>query len=146
VARGDAFLVGEAGKIPGRLQLLERALIEMKGRNKRTDNWAKRFTKGKRPSSGALDLRDKGRPVTIGLEPAAGVPAKRIEWQEGEESGLSRQQLGTLRSKFPGVDIREMERQFMAWKEAKGVGAGVSAENYSAALSGFIKQKLKRGA
>src|SRR6516225_8790620 len=31
VPRGDALLVAEAGKITGRLQLFERALIEMKG-------------------------------------------------------------------------------------------------------------------
>jgi hypothetical protein len=108
-------------------------------------NWAKRFTKGKEPSSGALELRDRGGPLTIALEPSARVvPAKRIEWRDGEESGLSRQQLGPLRSRFPGVDIREMEKQFIAWMDAKG-GAGVSAENYCAALGGFIKQKLKRG-
>src|SRR6516165_4224794 len=31
VPRGDAFVRAEAGKVPGRLQLLERALVEMKG-------------------------------------------------------------------------------------------------------------------
>jgi hypothetical protein len=107
-------------------------------------NWAKRFTKGKQPSSGALELRDTGGPLAIGLEPSARVPAKRAEWQEGEKSRLSRQQLRVMLGNFPGVDIREMEKQFVAWKEEKG-GAGISAENYCAAMNAFIRKKLKRG-
>jgi hypothetical protein len=73
------------------------------------------------------------------------VPAKPVEWREGEASGLSRQQLGVMRSVFPGVDIREMEKQFVAWKEERG-GAGVSPENYCSALNGFIRKQLKRKA
>jgi hypothetical protein len=107
-------------------------------------NWAKRFTKGKQPSSGALELRRDEGEGKIKLEAPQRVPAKAIEWGKGEASGLSRQQLGVMRSLFPGVDIRDMEKQFIAWKEAKG-GAGVSAENYCNALNEFIRKELKRG-
>jgi hypothetical protein len=47
-----------------------------------------------------------------------------------------------MRAAFPGTDIREMESQFVAWNVEKGV----EPENYSGALYGFIKQKLKRDA
>ena len=79
------------------------------------------------------------------LEPSQPVPAKPIEWRKGEVSGLSRQQLGVMRSVFPGVDIREMEKHFIAWKEERG-GAGVSPENYCSALNGFIRKRLKQKA
>jgi Initiator Replication protein len=107
-------------------------------------NWAKRFTKGKQPSSGALDLRGEGE-VTVKLEPSQRVPAKPVEWEKGEASGLSRQQLSTMQATFPGVDIREMEKQFAAWREERR-GDGVSAENYCGALNGFIRKQLKRKA
>jgi hypothetical protein len=69
----------------------------------------------------------------------------RIEWGKSEASGLSRQQLGVMHGLFPGVDIQEMEKQFVAWKDANN-GAGVSAENYCNALNEFIRKQLKRKA
>jgi hypothetical protein len=39
-----------------------------------------------------------------------------------------------------GLDIREMEKQFVAWNSEKGG----TAENFVGALYGFIKQKVKR--
>ena len=62
----------------------------------------------------------------------------------GREKPIERQQLRVMLGNFPGVDIREMEKQFVAWKEEKG-GAGISAENYCAAMNAFIRKKLKRG-
>jgi hypothetical protein len=49
-------------------------------------------------------------------------------------------QFGYLRPKFPGIDIDEMEKQFVAWNKDNGT----EPENYVAALFGFIKQKVKR--
>ena len=49
-------------------------------------------------------------------------------------------QFGSLRAKFPGIDIDEMEKQFVAWNKDNGS----EPENYVAALFGFIKQKVKR--
>jgi hypothetical protein len=55
-------------------------------------------------------------------------------------SGLTEAQINSLRAKFPGIDIHEMERQFVEWNAEKGG----EPENYTGALYGFIKQKLKR--
>jgi hypothetical protein len=45
-----------------------------------------------------------------------------------------------MRSAFPGIDILEMELQFVAWNSEKGI----TPENYVPALYGFIRQKVKR--
>jgi hypothetical protein len=55
-------------------------------------------------------------------------------------SGLKEQQFNSLRASFPGVDIGEMERQFVQWNTEKGG----EPENYTAALFGFIRAKVKR--
>jgi len=57
-------------------------------------------------------------------------------------SGLKESQFSTLRASFPGIDIEEMERQFVAWNDDRGT----TPENYVAALYGFIKRKLEREA
>jgi hypothetical protein len=53
---------------------------------------------------------------------------------------LTQAQYGSLRDKFPGIDIVEMEKQFVEWNSEKGV----TPDNYVSALYGFIKQKVKR--
>jgi hypothetical protein len=55
-------------------------------------------------------------------------------------SGLKEHQFNSLRARFPGVDIGEMERQFVQWNAEKGG----EPENYTAALFGFIRAKVKR--
>jgi hypothetical protein len=56
------------------------------------------------------------------------------------QSGISEQQFKTLRSSFPGIDLQEMEKQFVAWNADKGT----TPDNYLGALYGFIRQKLRR--
>jgi hypothetical protein len=74
------------------------------------------------------------------IAPGAGrVPAKSVELPARGYSGLTEAQLGSLRAKFPGIDIDEMEKQFVEWVSEKG-----TPENYVSALYGFIKQKVKR--
>jgi hypothetical protein len=57
-------------------------------------------------------------------------------------SALRGDQFNSLRSAFPGIDIQEMEAQFVAWNEEKGT----TPDNYLGALYGFIRQKLRREA
>lgn len=57
-------------------------------------------------------------------------------------SGLKEAQYQSLRSKFPEIDIHEMELQFVQWNTDNGV----TPENYVGALYGFIKSKLRREA
>jgi hypothetical protein len=54
-------------------------------------------------------------------------------------SGLKDWQFQRMRSNFPGIDIQEMEKQFVEWVSEKG-----TPDNYFHALYGFIKQKVKR--
>jgi hypothetical protein len=69
------------------------------------------------------------------------LPPKPVELPAPGHSGLTGTQYNTMRRIFPGIDIDDMERQFVAWNEGKGGGA---LENYVGALTGFIKQKVKR--
>jgi Initiator Replication protein len=67
------------------------------------------------------------------------LPA-RVELPAKGHSSLTEAQFGSLRAKFPGIDIPEMEKQFVEWN----AGNSTEPENYVAALYGFIKQKVKR--
>ena len=66
----------------------------------------------------------------------------RVELPKPRHSALTDPQFKTLRASFPGIDIDEMERQFVEWLKEKREGVG--PENYSAALYGFIRKKLRR--
>jgi hypothetical protein len=55
-------------------------------------------------------------------------------------SGLKDDKYKVLVNTFPGIDIQEMEKQFVAWNAERGV----TPDNYSSALYGFIRNKLKR--
>jgi hypothetical protein len=55
-------------------------------------------------------------------------------------SGPTEAKFNSLRAKFPGIDIHEMESQFVAWNADKGT----EPQNYVGALYGFIKKKLER--
>jgi len=67
------------------------------------------------------------------------VPA-RVELPSRGRSALTEAQFNSLRGKVPGIDIQEMESQFVAWNTDNGS----EPENYVAALFGIIKQKVKR--
>jgi len=69
------------------------------------------------------------------------LPA-RVELPAKGYSSLIEAQFNSLRAKFPGIDVQEMERQFVEWNEAKGM----TPDNYCGALFGFIKQKVGRDA
>jgi broad specificity phosphatase PhoE len=71
---------------------------------------------------------------------APALPRLPVELPVKGHSGLTEAQFGSLRGKFPGIDIQEMETQFVAWNAANGV----TPENYTGALYGFIKQKVRR--
>jgi hypothetical protein len=71
---------------------------------------------------------------------APALPRLPVELPAKGHSSLTEAQFGSLRAKFPGVDIQEMEKQFVEWN----AGNGTEPENYVAALYGFIKQKLRR--
>jgi Initiator Replication protein len=68
------------------------------------------------------------------------VPPKPVALPAPGWSGLNEDQFKSLRKAFPGTDIQEMEKQFVAWNTEKGV----TPENYAGALYGFIKHKLRR--
>jgi hypothetical protein len=68
------------------------------------------------------------------------VPAKPVELPARGWSGLKEDQVNSLRKAFPGIDIDEMEKQFVAWNAEKGV----TPDSYTGALYGFIKQKVAR--
>jgi hypothetical protein len=70
------------------------------------------------------------------------IRAFRYFWPARGHSGLTEAQFGSLQGKFPGIDIQEMETQFVAWNGKNGS----EPENYVAALYGFIKQKVQRDA
>jgi hypothetical protein len=80
-----------------------------------------------------------GTVETVALGPLR-VPAKPVELPARGWSGLKEDQFRSLRKAFPGVDINEMEKQLVAWNAEKGV----TPENYTGALYGFIKQKVAR--
>jgi Initiator Rep protein, WH2/Initiator Replication protein, WH1 len=70
---------------------------------------------------------------------APGTVPPRVELPKDGWSGLTDYQLNRLRTNFPGIDIVEMEKQFVEWVSEKG-----TPDNYLSALFGFIRQKVKR--
>jgi hypothetical protein len=70
---------------------------------------------------------------------APGTVPPRVELPKPGYSSLTETQFQRLRAMYPGIDIDEMEKQFVEWVSEKG-----TPENYIGALSGFIKQKVKR--
>jgi hypothetical protein len=83
--------------------------------------------------------RLRGTVETIAPGPER-VPPKPPELPPPGHSGLKEDQYKALRAAFPGTDIQEMEKQFVAWNSEKGV----TPENYTGALYGFIRKKLTR--
>jgi hypothetical protein len=69
------------------------------------------------------------------------VPPKPVELPARGHRGLTDAQYNSMRRIFPGIDIDEMERQFVEWNRTKGDG---DLENYPGALTGFIRQKIRR--
>jgi Initiator Replication protein len=67
------------------------------------------------------------------------VPPPPAELPKPGWSGLKGGQLNSMRDKFPGIDIDEMERQFIEWVKPRG-----EPDNYASALYGFITKKLAR--
>ena len=67
------------------------------------------------------------------------LPA-RVELPVRGHSALREEQHKSLRSAFPGIDIDEMERQFVTWNDEKGV----TPDNYAGALHNFIRKKIAR--
>lgn len=63
-----------------------------------------------------------------------------VELPARGHSGLTQDQHGSLRKAFPGLDIDELERQFVEWNTAQGV----TPDNYVGALYGFIRKKRQR--
>ena len=57
---------------------------------------------------------------------APALPRLPVELPAKGHSSLSEAQFGSLRAKFPGVDIQEMETQFVEWN----AGNGTVPENY----------------
>ncbi|MBV9826043.1 MAG: replication initiation protein [Alphaproteobacteria bacterium] len=85
--------------------------------------------------------RLRGTVEHIAPAPPRIAPAKPVTpLPRRGHSGLKESQVGTLRAAFPGTDIDEMERQFVAWNEENGV----TPDSYMGALYGFIKKKLDR--
>jgi hypothetical protein len=66
------------------------------------------------------------------------LPSKPIELPAPGWSGLKEDQVKALRAAFPGIDIQEMEKQFVAWNAEKGI----TPDNYTGALYGFIKKQV----
>jgi Initiator Replication protein len=73
---------------------------------------------------------------------APGTVPPRVELPAPGWSGLKDDMYKSMRQKFPDIDIQEMEKQFVAWNAEKGV----TPDNYTGALYGFIKQKMRREA
>ena len=74
------------------------------------------------------------------VETVATNPPPPVALPAHGHSSLTEAQFKTMRAAFPGIDILEMELQFVAWNTEKGV----TPENYVGALYGFIKQKVNR--
>jgi hypothetical protein len=68
------------------------------------------------------------------------LPAPPARVTKASPSPLTDGQYTTLRKAFPGIDIDEMERQFVEWN----AGNGAALSNYVGALRGFITQKVQR--
>lgn len=71
----------------------------------------------------------------------AATTAKVVTLPQPGRTRLTESQYRSLRAKFPGIDIDEMERQFVDWVADRG-----EPENFTGALYGFIKQKLAKEA
>lgn len=84
--------------------------------------------------------RLRGTVETIAPGPEQRVPPKPVALPSPSHSGLTDAQFNTMRKAFPGIDIQEMELQFVAWNNEKGG----TPRDYIAALYGFIKQKIGR--
>jgi Initiator Replication protein len=80
-----------------------------------------------------------GTVETIAPGPARMLP-KPVELPAPGWSGLKEDMYRVMLNAFPGTDIAEMEKQFVAWNAEKGV----TPDSYTDALYGFIKKKLKR--
>ena len=108
--------------------------------------WAKNLEQKKamlkelRISRVGRKARLRGTVETIAAGPERAP--KPVELPKAGWSELNEDQFGTLRKAFPGTDIQEMEKQFVAWNAEKGV----TPDNYTGALYGFIKQKMRREA
>jgi hypothetical protein len=111
----------------------------------RLSGWVKNLDEKKatlkelRVSRVGRKARLRGTVETIAPGPER-VPPKPVELPAPGWSGLKEDQVKALRAAFPGTDIQEMEKQFVAWNAEKGV----TPENYTGALYGFIKKKLTR--
>jgi hypothetical protein len=68
------------------------------------------------------------------------VPPKPVALPARGSSGLKEDQFNAMRKAFPGIDIQEMEKQFVAWNAERGT----EPENYTSALYGFIRKKVER--
>lgn len=107
--------------------------------------WAKNLDEKKatlkelRVSRVGRRARLRGTVETIAPGPER-VPPKPVALPAPGHSGLKEDQYNALRASFPGIDIHEMETQFVAWNAEKGV----SLDSYMGALYGFIKAKVKR--
>ena len=65
---------------------------------------------------------------------------KPVELPAPGWSGLKEDMYRVMLNAFPGTDIAEMEKQFVAWNAEKWV----TPDSYTDAFYGFIKQKVKR--
>jgi len=68
------------------------------------------------------------------------LASARVELPKRGHTALTDAQYRSLRDKFPGIDIDEMEAQFVGWNSDRGV----TPENYTSALYGFIRKKIDR--
>jgi hypothetical protein len=66
---------------------------------------------------------------------AAGTVPPPAELPKPGYSGLKEDQFKVMCRAFPGTDIQEMEKQFVAWNGEKGT----TPENYTAALYGYVE-------
>jgi len=108
--------------------------------------WAKNLDQKKaafrelRVSKVGRRARLLGTVERVAVAPPA-LPA-RVPLPARGHSGLREAQVKSLRAAFPGIDIQEMETQFVAWNAEQGT----TPENYTGALYGFIKKKVQREA
>jgi hypothetical protein len=82
-----------------------------------------------------------GTVETVAINPPPRPLPSPVQLPPRGHSRLKDWQYKNLCAKFPGIDIHEMEKQFVEWNESKG---GETLENYVGAFSGFIKQKVER--
>ena len=167
VDRFRALLGVEGGKLPAFKSLKQRAIdpavLEVNGLGEfgckaepvytgrkvtavRLSWWAKNLDQKKdafrelRVSKVGRRARLLGTVEHVAVAPPA-LPA-RVPLPARGHSGLKESQVKSLCSAFPGIDIQEMETQFVAWNAEQGT----TPENYTSALYGFIKKKVQREA